>query len=87
MKNKRLPMEFSKKIFVGVTIGVMLITVFTCAMVWRTNDVAPLTYLVPAWFAEFAAATGFYYTKAKAENKIKLMKDNDIKPEDSHFEQ
>ncbi len=38
---------------------------------WR--HVAP-AYLIPAVFAETAAATGFYYSKAKAENRIKLRK-------------
>lgn len=33
-----------------------------------------------------ASATGFYYTKAKAENKIKLMALNGVKPEPSSFE-
>ena len=31
-------------------------------------------YLIPAVFAELATATGFYYSKAKAENRIKLRK-------------
>jgi len=79
-------MEFSKKIFVGVTIGVVLVVIFTCVMVWRTNDLSPLVYLIPGGFAELATATGFYYSKAKAENKIKLMKDHDVKPESHHFE-
>lgn len=34
----------------------------------------PLAYLIPAIFAELATATGFYYSKAKAENRIKLRK-------------
>ena len=36
--------------------------------------VEPLAYLIPAIFAELATATGFYYSKAKAENRIKLRK-------------
>ena len=42
--------------------------------VGRTSDTSPLAYLIPAVFAETAAATGFYYSKAKAENRIKLRK-------------
>ena len=49
-------------------------TAFTLAVVWRTGDTSPLTYLIPAVFAELATATGFYYSKAKAENRIKLRK-------------
>ena len=39
-----------------------------------TGDTSPLAYLIPAIFAELATATGFYYSKAKAENRIKLRK-------------
>lgn len=57
---------------VGTATGV--VTVFTMAVVWKTGDTSPLAYLIPAIFAEFATATGFYYSKAKAENRIKLRK-------------
>lgn len=70
-KTKR---EFSKVILAvagAVTGGVMA---FTLAIVWKTGDTSPLAYLIPAVFAELATATGFYYSKAKAENRIKLRK-------------
>jgi hypothetical protein len=65
-------MEFSKKIFVGVSIGTVVVTAVTLVISWRTGDTSPLAYLIPAVFAEFATATAFYYGKAKEENKIKL---------------
>lgn len=77
--------EFSKLIFVGVSVLTLAITVFSCRMIWLTMDTSALAYLIPAVFAEMASATGFYYTKAKAENKIKLMALNDVKPEASDF--
>ena len=40
---------------------------------------------IPAVFAEMASATGFYYPKAKAENKIKLMNTNGVQPEADNF--
>ena len=43
-------------------------------MIEETKDLSPLAYLIPAIFAELATATGFYYSKAKAENRIKLRK-------------
>ena len=49
-----------------------LVTAFTLFMIWKTNDLSPLTYLIPAVFTELATATGFYYSKAKVENEIKL---------------
>ena len=44
------------------------------AVVWKTSDTAPLAYLIPSVFGELATATGFYFSKAKAENRIKLRK-------------
>ena len=66
--------EFSKVIISAVGAVTFGVTVFTLIMVWRTGDTSPLAYLIPAVFTETAAATGFYYSKAKAENRIKLRK-------------
>lgn len=65
-------MEFSKKIFIGVTIGVILVVIFSCVMIWRTGDLSPLMYLIPSVFVELATATGFYYNKARDENLKKI---------------
>ena len=71
-RTKKPKREFSKLIlYVAVTVGV---TAFTLIMVWKTENLEPLAYLIPAIFAELATATGFYYSKAKAENRIKLRK-------------
>jgi len=66
-------LEFSKKIFIGVTMVTISVTIFTLIMIWRTNDLSPLMYLIPSVFTEMGAATGFYFNKAKAENEIKIM--------------
>lgn len=77
--------EFSKLIFLGVSIITIAITVYSCYIIWITMDTSALAYLIPAVFAEMASATAFYYTKAKAENKIKLMALNGVQPEASDF--
>nr|DAI25019.1 MAG TPA: hypothetical protein [Bacteriophage sp.] len=66
--------EFSKVWLGCVGAVTLIVTAFTLAIVWRTGDTSPLAYLIPAIFAELATATGFYYSKAKAENRIKLRK-------------
>lgn len=66
--------EFSKLIMVVVGAVTIAVTAFTLVMVWKTNDTSPLAYLIPAVFAELSVGTGFYYSKAKAENRIKLRK-------------
>lgn len=82
---ERKKVEFSKLIFLGVSIVTIAITVFSCRVIWLTMDTSALAYLIPAVFAEMASATGFYYTKAKAENKIKLMAASGVQPEPSNF--
>ena len=77
--------EFSKKIFITVAIVNILVVVFVCFMVYMTSDTSPLTPLITAVAAETATGTGFYYNKAKAENKIKLMRDNNITPTEKYF--
>ena len=66
--------EFSKVLIASVGAVTLVVTAFTLAVVWRTGDTSPLAYLIPAVFDELATATGFYYSKAKAENRIKLRK-------------
>ena len=68
--------EFSKAIFAGVSAVALAVTLFSCALAWITRDTSVLCYLIPAVFAELASATGFYYNKAKAENRIKLSAPN-----------
>lgn len=71
---RRPKMEFAKKIFTGVSIGTSLIVLFVLAISWATQTTDALVTLIPCAFAELGVATGFYYDKAKAENKIKIEK-------------
>lgn len=78
-------MEFSKKILVVAAFVNVAVIVFTFIMIWRTCDLSPLAYLIPAVAAETATGTGFYYTKAKVENRIKLMKLYNVEPTEQSF--
>ncbi|HHY72303.1 MAG TPA: hypothetical protein GX497_03580 [Bacillus bacterium] len=73
-RKKRPKTEFSKKLLYVIFFVTGIIIAFTLAIVWRTGDTTPLSYLIPAIFAEVATATGFYYWKAKKENEIKLKR-------------
>lgn len=66
--------ECSKLIVWTIIAVTVVVTAFTLFIVWETKDTTPLAYLIPSVFAELATATGFYYSKAKAENRIKLRK-------------
>ena len=80
--------EFSKQIMLFSGAVVILITAFTLFMIFRTDNLDPLMYLIPAAFGAFGTAAGFYFSKAKKENEIKLRKKygaeiyNDVKGED-----
>lgn len=82
---KKPPKEFSKKILIVAGIINAVVIVFTMVMIWRTLDLSPLAYLIPSVAAEVATGTGFYYSKAKVENRIKLMRQNKVTPNDIHF--
>jgi TRAP-type uncharacterized transport system fused permease subunit len=73
-RTKKRKTEFSKKLLYVIFTVTGIIIAFTLYMVWVTQDLSPLTYLIPAVFAEVATATGFYYWKARKENEIKLQK-------------
>lgn len=83
-KKKQLT-EFSKKILMVAGVLNTVVIVFTMIMVWRTLDLTPLAYLIPSVAAEVATGTGFYYSKAKVENRIKLMRQNKVEPNEQHF--
>lgn len=66
--------EFSKLLWVIAMVNAGIVTVFSMVAMILTGDLTALEVLIPSVFAELGAATGFYYSKAKAENKIKLRK-------------
>ena len=72
--SKRNKLEFSKILFICVSVLVTIVIAYSMVLMWKTNDTSGLAYLIPAAFAELATATGFYYSKARKENEIKLMK-------------
>ena len=86
-KQHKSKMEFSKKILFFAAILNIIVIVFTLIMVWKTCDLTPLEYLIPSVAAETATGTGFYYAKAKVENRIKLMKQNHIEINENTFDE
>lgn len=78
--------EFSKLIMLTAGAFNIVVIVFSCIMVWRTEDLTPLAYLIPSTAAEVATGTAFYYNKAKAENRLKLMKIYGIDITEKNFE-
>jgi hypothetical protein len=81
----RKHIEFSKIILMVAGVINIIVIAFTLIIVWRTLDLTPLAYLIPSVGAEVATGTAFYYTKAKVENRIKLMKANKVQPDENSF--
>lgn len=65
--------EFSKLILIVAGVVNLAVIIFSCIAMIYTGDLSPLCYLIPSVAGEVATATGFYYAKAKVENRIKLM--------------
>ena len=71
-KKGAAPMEFSKKIFLGLAVLVGGLAVFVCAMVWRTEDVSITQALIDKAFDLLKVGVVSYFGKAALENKVKL---------------
>ena len=71
-KKDAAPLEFSKKIFLGLSVLVGGLAVFVCAMVWRTEDVSITQALVDNAFALLKVGVVSYFGKSALENRIKL---------------
>lgn len=54
-------------------------------MIFKTEDLTPVPELIILVSGIVMAVVGFYESKAKAENKIKLMKENNVKVTGEHF--
>lgn len=78
-------MEYSKRITVVIFAVSIAILVFSCVMIWRTEDLSPLIPMIGFVEAVTGVTIAFYYNKAKAENKIKLMKYYKVKPDKDSF--
>jgi hypothetical protein len=73
-KEKQLstPLEFSKRIFIGLSALVGRAAVFVCVMVWRTEDISVTQHLVDNAFDLLKVGVVSYFGKAALENRIKL---------------
>ena len=66
------PLEFSKRIFIGLSALVGAVAAFVCVMAWRTEDTSITQGLVDNAFALLKVGVVSYFGKAALENKIKL---------------
>jgi hypothetical protein len=65
-------LEFSKKVFIGLSALVAVVAGFVCIMVWRTEDVSITQGLIDGAFGLLKVGVVSYFGKAALENRIKL---------------
>lgn len=69
-----MKMEFSKLIFLWLALIATFAVIASVAAVWHTGDATPIMTMME-WTAKLAmVGVGFYFWKARTENKIKLRK-------------
>jgi len=71
-KEPQSPLEFSKRIFIGLAVQVGVIAVFVCTVAWRTEDMSVTQALVDNAFELLKVGVVSYFGKAALENRIKL---------------
>lgn len=71
---KKKKIEHSKVISTGVLILSIVVVTFTLIMIFITQDLSPLTVLIPSVEAAYCITAKYYYNKAALENQIKLKK-------------
>ena len=71
-KKSKTAMEFSKRIFLGLSVLVCAVTIFVCVMVWHTEDVSVTHALIDHSFGLLKFGVVSYFGKAALENRIKL---------------
>ena len=71
-KPEQTPLEFSKRIFIGLSVLVGAVAVFVCVTAWRTGDGSITQALVDNTFDLLKVGVVSYFGKAALENKIKL---------------
>lgn len=79
--NIKKTLEFSKKLLIITDILLFIIVIFACLMTFITQNMSVLIGIVSGVFGLAGTAHGFYFWKAKSENKIKLMNSYKLTPE------
>ena len=77
----------TSKVFVYLILGaVVVVVIFAFLLMAKTGDTSALGEIIIGAFGLASVATGFYFNKAKAENKIKLKKENGIPLSEEDFD-
>lgn len=78
--------EFSKVITVFGILFFLYVILFASYATIITKDMSAVPEMIIGTSGLMATIAGFYFSKSKAENKIKLMKAYGIKPDKDTFQ-
>ena len=81
-KQKKPPMEFSKKILLCTAIIAVAVLIAGFVLMFIAKDLTPLPTAFHIVGAAVTAGLSFYYWKAKAENIVKLSQNGLLNGED-----
>lgn len=84
-EKKKRKIEFSKIVVLILGIVGVAVLVASFHLMYLTLDLSPLMYIIPSTQAVIGVGLGFYFSKAKVENKIKLMKKYGVEPTEETF--
>lgn len=76
-KNKK-KLEFSKIIFICTSALFTLVVVGSFVLMWHTGSTDALISLISSTSAMVTTGVCFYYNKSKAENILKISKENNL---------
>ena len=71
-KPEQTPLEFSKRIFIGLALQVGVVAVYVCVVAWRMEDMSVTQALVDNSFDLLKVGVVSYFGKTALENRIKL---------------
>jgi len=71
-KKEHNPLEFSKRIFIGLSVLTGAVAVFVCVMDWRNDSASVTQSLVDSAFDLLKVGVVSYFGKAALENRVKL---------------
>jgi hypothetical protein len=84
MKKKK---EFSKIIVLALGVVGIAVLALSFYLMFITHDISALPDVIEKTATVVGFGISFYFWKAKSENKIKLMKQNGIKPTEETFKE
>lgn len=77
-KTKRKKMEFCKIIFLCTSALFTMVVIGSFLLMWHVGDISALVCLISTTASLVTVTVGYYMWKSKAENLIRMSKENNL---------